>query len=286
MRRLLKDPLILFLIAGAAVFALAGFVEKTDDPRHIRVDSETLTQFVQHRSQLRDPELAGERLAGLSAQELRFVVDAYVREEALYREALRLGFGEGDYVVRRRLAQKVEFMADGAASALAPLTEEALRDYFTKHREDYRQPPNLTLTHVFFDASLRGETSARDAAEGMLDQLRAEQTGFNEAAGRGDAFLYHRNYAESTQADLTGHFGASMADALFEIEPSHWQGPLKSPYGWHLVLIANRDNGGLPTFSEMRPRVRTDAERARRQEFTSARIAEIVGTYTVTAELN
>ena len=220
----------------------------------------------------------------MTPAELQFVIDSYVREEALYREALRLGFGEGDYVIRRRLAQNVEFMADGAASALPPLGEAALRDHFESRLEDYRLPPSLTLTHVYFDTSRRGAAQAREAAHQALARLRAESTGFNAAAGLGDAFLYHRNYVESSRADLAGHFGETMAGALFDLEPAAWQGPLRSPYGLHLVLIATRGEGGLPAFEEVRQRVRADAEQARRREFTAARIGDIVGAYRVTAD--
>lgn len=282
--RVLKDPLFLFLIAGAAVFAASKLLDRDRDPRHIHVDLDALTAFVQHRSQLQDPELARARLNGMTPEELQFVIDSFVREEALYREALRLGFGERDYVIRRRLAQNVEFMADGAASALPPLEDSDLRDFFEARREEYRQPPALTLTHVFFDAARRGEAPALEAAQQALAKLRAENTGFNEAAGRGDAFLYHRNYVEISRNDLAGHFGESMAGALFGLETGGWHGPLRSSYGLHLVLIARRDEGGLPTFEAMRPRVRADAEQARRREFTAARIAEIVGAYRVTAD--
>ena len=282
--RALKDPLFLFLIAGTSLFAISVLVDKDPDPHNIHVDLDALTAFVQHRSQLQHPQLARARLEGMTPAERQFVIDSYVREEALYREALRLGFGDGDYVIRRRLAQNVEFMADGAASALPPLDEAALREYFESNREDYRQPPSLTLTHVFFDTSRRGEAQAREAAQQSLARLRAENIGFNAAAGQGDAFLYHRNYAESSGSDLAGHFGETMAGALFDIEPGAWQGPLRSPYGLHLVLIAARGEGGLPAFEEVRLRVRTDAEQARRREFTAERIDEIVGAYRVTAD--
>ena len=282
--RAFKDPLSLFLVAGAIIFLGSRFAGDAGDPRQIHVDLDTLTTFVQHRSKLQDPELARARIEGMPPEELRFVVDSYVREEALYREALRLGFGNGDYVIRRRLAQNVELMADGAASALPPFDEPALRDYFESHREDYRQPPALTLTHVFFDSSRRGTVQAGQAAHQALAQLQAENTGFNQATGRGDAFLYHRNYVESSRADLAGHFGETMAGALFDLEPGTWQGPLRSPYGLHLVLIARRGDGGLPNFEDLGPRVRADAEQARRREFTAARIDEIVAAYRVTID--
>ena len=283
--RAFKDPLFLFLVAGAAVFAAAALLDEERDPHHIQVELDALTAFVQHRSRSQDAERARARLANMAPEELRFVIDSYVREEALYREALRLGFGDSDYVIRRRLVQNVEFMAEGAASALPPPDETALRGYFGRHREDYRQPPSLTFTHVFFDTARRGPARARTAAQRELVRLREAGAGFHAAAGRGDAFVYHRNYVERSRSDLAGHFGEPMADALFELEPGDWNGPLRSPYGLHLVLVAERDGGGLPTFEEVRPRVRADAEQARRREFTAARIDEIVSAYRVTTDL-
>ena len=284
MKRVFKDPLFLFLVAGAAIFAGYKLARDSADPREIRVDSDALTAFVQHRSQFQDPERARARLAAMSAGELQFVIDSYVREEALYREALRLGFDDGDYVIKRRLGQRVEFMAEGAASTLPPLDEAAQQAWFDKHGEDYIQPPALTLTHVFFDASARGDSAAVELAQQALADLRATGVDFNAAAGRGDLFLYRRNYVESSRVDLAGHFGEATAQALFELEPGAWQGPLRSPYGAHLVLIAARDDGGLPAFEAVRDRVRTDAEQARRREFTSARIDAIVAAYRVTTD--
>ena len=288
MKRVFKDPLFLFLVAGAAIFAGYKLTRDTADPRHIAVDFEALTAFVQHRSQFQDPERARSRLAAMTAEELQFVIDSYAREEVLYREALRLGFGDGDYVIKRRLGQKVEFMAQGAASTLPPLDEPALRAYYDSHRQDYLQPPTLTFTHVFFDVSAQGEAAAAELAEQALADLRAAAVGFNEAAGRGDLFMYHRNYVESSRVDLAGHFGEPMAHTLFELEPGAWRGPLRSPYGLHLILIAARAPGGPLQFDEVLSRVRTDATQARRRAFTSARIGEIVGAYrvTLTAPLN
>ena len=283
-KRVSKDPLFLFLVAGIALFAVYRLAEGGRDPRHIRVNAESLTAFVQHRSQLQDPARARARLAGMSDAERQLVIDSYVREEALYREALRLGFDDGDYVIRRRLGQKVEFMADGAAAALPPLDDDALREWFTGHRDDYLQAPTLTLTHVFFDASRRGAAAARQAAQQALHELSADGTGFNEASGRGDAFPYHRTYAESAPIDLAGHFGQAMADALFELQPGAWQGPLQSPYGLHLVLVAEHRPGRMPEFEEVRDRVRIDAAQARRRAFTEARIDGIVGAYRVTVD--
>ncbi len=283
MKRALKDPLFLFLVTGAAVFVVYQLADR-GDPRHIRVDAESLTAFVQHRSQLQDPARARARLAGMNEQELQFVIDGYVREEALYREALRLGFGDGDYVIRRRLGQKVEFMAEGAASSLPALDDDALRAWFESHRENYRQPPVLTLTHVFFDVSRRGEAAAAQAAQRALKELQARGTGFNDATVAGDAFPYHRTYAESSRVDLAGHFGQALADALFELQPGAWQGPLVSPYGLHLVLVAEHKPGRAPPFEEVRERVRTDAGQARRRAFTGARIAGIVNSYRVTID--
>ena len=284
MQRVFKDPLFVFLIAGAAVFAGYRLADEADDPRHIRVDAHTLTAFVQHRSQINDPALARARLAGMTTEELGFIIDSYVREEALYREAVRLGFADGDYVMRRRLAQQAEFMAEGAASALPPLKEPDLRTYYERHRDDYAAPANLTFAHVYFDVSARGAGTARESAQQTLAELKARRADFNDAAGQGDSFLYHRNYVERSRRDLAGHFGDAMADALFDLKPGTWQGPLQSPYGLHLVFVAARAPGGPVAFEDARARVRTDAEQARRRAFANARVEEMVSAYRVTIE--
>jgi len=120
------------------LFALARLTadDRTSE-RQIRVTQDVLIEFVQNRSRDFAPQSAARRLAALTPEERRALAEEYVREELLYREALKLGLEQHDYVIRRRLAQKLEFVA-AAMVPQAPPDDAALQAYYAQHKADYR----------------------------------------------------------------------------------------------------------------------------------------------------
>ena len=286
MKSVLKEPLVHFLAAGLGLFVLFGIVNRDEpdgDPNVVIVDHDALLTFTQYRIKAFNPTLAEEKLASLSGDELQRLIDDYVREEVLHREALQLGLDEDDYVIRRRLVQKLEFITEGFAEAGANLDQAALRRYFDANKADYYVEPFVTFTHVFFETEDRPRAEAQAAAEKKLVELNRDSVLFADAPQHGDRFLYHVNYVERTPEYVASHFGVPMAKALFELEPNDliWRGPFDSPYGVHLVLLTTSEPGRDPDLSELEGRVREDAKRARIREETEAAIADIVGTYDV-----
>jgi len=194
-----------------------------------------------------------------------------------------LGLGEDDYVIRRRLVQKLEFITEGFAEAGAKVDQSALRRYFDANKADYYVEPFVTFTHVFFETEDRPREQAQAAAEKKLVELNRNGVAFADAPQHGDRFLYHVNYVERTPDYVASHFGVPMAKAVFELEPNDfiWQGPFDSPYGVHLVLLTTNEPGRDPELAELEDRVRVDAQRAMIREETEAAIADIVGSYDV-----
>jgi hypothetical protein len=284
--RLLKEPLVHFLAAGIGLFVLFGVVnrdEPSDDPNVVIVDHDALLTFTQYRIKAFNPVLAQEKLDSLSDDELQNVIDDFVREEVLHREALQLGLEEDDYVIRRRLVQKLEFITEGFAEAGAGVDEAALGRYFDANKADYYVQPFVTFAHVFFETEDRPREQAHEAAEKKLAELNRDGVQFAEAPQHGDRFLYHVNYVERTPDYVVSHFGAPMAKAVFELEPNDfiWRGPFDSPYGVHLVMLTTNEPGRDPELSELEGRVREDARRAMIREETEAAITDIVGSYDV-----
>jgi hypothetical protein len=286
LKRFLKEPLVHFLAAGLGLFVLFGVVnrDKPDaDPNVVTVDHDALLTFVQYRIKAFNPKLAEEKLSSLSDDELQNLIDDYVREEVLHREAVALGLGEDDYVIRRRLVQKLEFITEGFAEAGAKVDQSRLRRYFDANKADYYVEPFVTFTHVFFETEDRPREQAHAAAEKKLVALNRNGVPFADAPQHGDRFLYHVNYVERTPDYVASHFGVPMAKAVFELEPNDftWQGPFDSPYGVHLVLLTTNEPGRDPELAELEDRVRVDAQRAMIREETEAAIADIVGSYEV-----
>ncbi len=287
MSRLLRDPLSHFLLGGLLLFLAFEWLGGSDPGAGasdvIVVDRAALLGFVQNRTKAFDLELAAARLDALSEAERALLIEDYVREEALHREALALGLDEDDYVLRRRLVQKLEFVAQGFAEADGGLDEAELAAFFAAHRDEYRVAPHVTFTHVFLDAERRGWEDARSEARAALARLRAERVPFTGAPRHGDRFLYHLNYVERTPEYVTSHFGPETGRALFALEPdaSRWHGPFESPFGAHLVMVTDRAAGRLPTLDEVRGRVEEDARRARMRERSEEAIRAIVDRYDV-----
>jgi len=283
---LVRDPLVHFLVAGAALFGVHALVRGGDanavDERVVVVDRAALLEFVQQRSSAFEPGFAEARLDALSRPELARLVDDYVREEVLEREARRLGLDRGDYVIRRRLAQKLEFVARGFADAAGPPPATEVEAFFAAHRADYRVEANVTFAHVFFDAELHGAEGARRLAQAKLAELRAARVPFDDAPAHGDRFPYHVNYVERTADYVASHLGEEWARTVFALDPGEtWQGPLDSTYGSHLVLVARRDDGREPALAEIRGRVEADAQAAALEERAEAAVRALIDAYDV-----
>ncbi len=290
MTRFLRDPLFHFAAVGLALFLLfsaLGQAETDADSSEILVNRDTMLTFIQYRTRSFDRALAEQRLDALSEEERQRLVDEYLREEVLYREGLGLGLDADDYVIRRRLIQKVEFLAEGFAGAAIELTDEDLQAHFEQNKQDYFVAPSITFTHVFFDRSKHGD-GALALAEAALTRLNAEQVPFSGAPGQGDRFPFHVNYVERTYDFIASHFGPEMTADLFALsaEEGVWQGVYTSPYGAHLVMVTSLSQGQDAEFEAVKTRVAEDARRARLEADKEAAIARIASEYDIEIDLS
>ncbi|MCY3840032.1 MAG: peptidylprolyl isomerase [Gammaproteobacteria bacterium] len=286
MAKALKDPLGHFLVLGLALFALFAWVtrdEASSDDRVINVDRPALLTHIQYHARAFSPDAAAAHLDGMSDTELDRLVDSFVREEALYREALSLGMDQTDHVIKHRLVQSIEFITDDLALRTTEVSDDELKTYFEANRERYRIEPTVTFTHVFFNGERHGVEEARNLANVKLAELNRDRVPFTDAPGHGDRFLYLVNYVERTEDLVASHFGAEMAGVVFALvaDDANWVGPLESRYGQHLVLLTARTEERNPELVEVEARVRADAERETAEMRRDAAIETLVDTYDI-----
>jgi hypothetical protein len=275
-RRLLREPLVHFVAAGGALFLAYVLTESRNDAHEdattIVVDRRSLLAFMQYRANAFDSGVFAAALNDLPADEVERLIDAYVDEEILYRQASELGLADSDYVIRQRMIQKADFLLGDVASGSIDVDDEELRAYFEASKDAYAIAPSVTFAHVFFDADRHGAASARAAAEEAAHTLTAAGTSFEGATDEGDRFPFLTSYVERTPDYVASHFGAEFATALAALTPSTvaWQGPLRSAYGEHVVLLTARTPARHPELEAVRDTVERDyrdslsrAERAR-----------------------
>jgi hypothetical protein len=214
--------------------------------------------------------------------ELEGLTKEYIRETAFYREALAMGLDKDDTIVRRRLAQKLEFLVQDLID-VKPATDEELEAYFDEHRADYRQPDLITFTHAFVDPdkwSNQTESHAATVLEG-LEQADDPTSGAKEL---GDPFMLQLYYPERTEAEISKLFGGGFARSVGDLSLGAWQDPVLSGYGVHLVYVHAKETFPDPAFANVRDRVAEDWMEAKREELNDEYRERLLEKYTVVIE--
>ena len=206
------------------------------------------------------------------------MVENKVREEVLYREAIAMGLDKDDTIVKRRMAQKMQFLAEDVAAAREPTTDE-LRAWFGEHSDLFALPGRVSFRHLYFSWDGRGE-AARDDAAKVLTELAGEPPD-SERASLADPFMFQDYYGDRTSEEIAREFGPAFAQAVVKLAPGAWQGPLESGYGWHLVFVEGAVPGRTPAFEEVEPDVKTAWLGAQKAEAWRKAYAEMRARYTV-----
>ena len=269
-KRLLRDPLVHFALIGIALFALFRSIGASDgsagDP--IRLTASDLVGL-QARWEL-------QRGRPPTADELHGLIEDRVREEILYREALSLGLDRDDTIVRRRLAQKMEFLASDTVDVPAPGDDELVA-FLEQHPGRFRIPGRVTFEQIYFGRATHGE-EVGDVAAGALEAVRAGEP------VAGDRFLLPRRQERLTDDRLGQIFGEGFGDAVMALDPGRWEGPIASGYGLHLVIVEESQPARAPTLDEVGEAVRREWEAARREEQSQAFYQELRARYPVEIE--
>ncbi len=249
--KILREPLVHFMFIGAVIYLLyAVFAEPAAE--------ETDKTIVVSAGEIEWMQTAWQKRWNRPPTDAEFdgLIQQYIKETVLYREALTMGLNKHDIVIRRRLAQKLEFLARDLVS-LTPPTEEELQTYFTEHQDRYQDPVRFTFTQVFIDPDKRGDATLDDA-EKIKATLMAQGNVIDDAGALGDDFMLQNYYPENDQADIQKLFGSGFAESLAELSIGHWHGPVLSGYGVHLVYVHSIIEPPAAVFAEVRERVVQD----------------------------
>jgi len=285
MRSLMKEPLFQFLFIALLLLLGERWFNADDyayDEYHIEVDDAALLQFMQLRAKTFKPEEALQALQALSTEDRQRLMDDYAREEALFREAMALNLDKNDQIIRRRLIQKMDYLAQGFYDEADPLTEDDLRDYYGEHRDEYKKPASATFTHVFVSSERHGSDQASAMAAELQKTLNAENVPFENAPRYGERFLYNRNYVNRDDDEIGSHFGSQFQQQVFAFETSdQWRGPVQSDYGWHLVLLVKNTPSYIPSLEEIAANVFADAQREQQQQIKRKSIDKLMAKYRI-----
>jgi parvulin-like peptidyl-prolyl isomerase len=281
----LREPLVHFLAAGAALFFVAGWIWPAPEAgRVITVGEEQLLEHLQARAQLYDEESFAELLANMSDEERAQLVRDAAVSEALYREGQALGLAEADPLVKQRVIQQMRLLLMEEQASDVELSDADVRAYYDANTARYAEGARVSFTHVFFSKDRRGD-AAEGAARAAIAELQGDAVPFSEAGQHGDRFLYQLNYAEAATREIAGQFGDEFTLSLFALEPGEtWQGPLESTHGWHVIGLRAKQEPRIPPFEEIAGRVAEDALAEARSARAIAAIDRLMANYEIRDE--
>ena len=274
MPKLLKDPLVHFMLIGAAIFvgfALRDQASSNDSRRIVVTEAEV--------------ESLWQALSMLSGQapteaDIRQLVEPRIREEVLYREALALGLDRDDSQIRQRLVEKMTFLTEDLLPAEPP-ADAALEAFFAANADLFAEPARMSLEQIYFSPSEHGQ-DVEAAAAAALAELTARD-GSNETD---DGPAPTRRYERVTAAELGRELGGEFATAVLGLPgDGDWHGPIRSLFGAHLVRVSAIEARRIPELADARDRVLEAFTEAQRRAVNEAAYEELRARYDVVIEM-
>lgn len=209
----LREPLLWFFIIGAILFTADDYFSGQSD--RVVVD-----------------ELVRERLNKLwqvqtgnpaTKDELDSLVQNWIREEVLFREALRLGLDRDDSIVRRRLVQKLGFLVEEVEAE--DDQRQAVQQYYDDNIEKYSLAARYSFSQIFFS----------DASRSVEIRSKLEQG--EDWRDLSETSMLSDSYVTRNEKEITAIFGRSFAGYLYSFVLEKWVGPVRSSFGFHLIRL-------------------------------------------------
>jgi len=272
-KKFLKEPLLHFLVIGAVLFGAYAWRNRGpsggSQSLQVRVSEADVLWLKETwaKQWQREPD----------QNELRGLVTEFLKEELLAREARELGFDQDDPFVRRRLAQKVEFMMQDTSRLVEP-TEDDLKKFYRAHPERFSESARVSFTHLYFSRDQRKDAAA-DARAALAELSHSPLAA--RPSELGDHLLIDSEFRDADSQSVSGQFGAKFASALFALPPGAWHGPIESGYGLHLVRVTSQSPARLREFTEVRAQVLDRWHDQRQREDNEKYFAGLLKKYDV-----
>ncbi|MCB2173705.1 peptidyl-prolyl cis-trans isomerase [bacterium] len=277
--KILKEPLLHFLLIGAGLFFLSGYGNGPaplptgqigESSTEIVVTGSDIDQLVETFSKTWQREPTQKEKAGL--------IETFIRDEIYYRQARAMGLDRQDPVIRRRMRQQMEFIFEDISSQDEP-TDAELSAFMLENPERYLIDPQVSFLHVY----IRTDGATPQAENEAMRLLSLLQEGA-EPSTLGAPFLLGNDFHLSPLWEIKSRFGDSFGNKLMEVQSGRWEGPLPSAFGLHLVFITDVKESRLPPLAEVREVVARDLMRVRQQMLKDDAYARLREKYTVVIE--
>lgn len=257
---ILKQPLVWFALVGTLLFV-------ADEQLSVDRNEIIVTAAIQKRLSDLWTSQTG---SVASVEELDSLIENWISEEVLYQEALRLGLDYEDSIVRRRLVQKLGFIAETEGSS-AP-ERKALQEFYESNITSYTLPLRYSFQQLYFNT--------RADAELALEQIGSGK----DVRSLGVPSMLNPSYAYRSSLELEATFGAGFVDQLAALNTGSWQGPIQSEFGFHLMFLSALHPQETSPFDSVEQQVLQDFYRSQQMNAKDIYLENLLEEYTISVD--
>ncbi len=269
MKKLLKEPLVHFILIGIFLFALYGVVNKNENEGEvILLDQSDVDNIIASW------EMQWKRFP--TEEELKNLLEQNVKQEIFYQEALKMNLDHNDEIIKRRLAQKMEFLSNDISSLKVP-SDEDIQFFYNQNKLKYEVSSKYSFYQIIFSPDKRTNPTI-DANKVLTDFKNAS---FEEMKNKGDQMPFAYFMSDVNTNDIAYQFGSMLSERFEEIPINQWYGPVTSSFGEHLIYITSKTDKRIPDLAEVKKDVLLDYEYDQQQKTNEAIIKELKKKYSV-----
>ena len=233
----MKYKVSIFFIIGFTLYLIDVALNNYDDKEIYISDQEIISLVTAWKSKVgRNP----------NDDEITRIINNLVEEEILYREALKLGLDKEDRIIKRRLAQKISFLKQESIPD-SPSNQDLI-EYFNKNNDKYFIDPTYTFSHYFFSSENISNERASKAYSDLLNNIDINS----------DPFFLGKNFVDLSVKKIEREFGKDFSINFVNVELNKWVGPIKSPFGHHIIYVTKYTEGYLPDITNVLKQVEVD----------------------------
>tara|TARA_B110000037_G_scaffold210509_1_gene260945 strand:+ start:1544 stop:2344 length:801 start_codon:yes stop_codon:yes gene_type:complete len=254
--------ILVFFAIGLLIFFLDIGFNSEQNPKDISISDQELTSLLSAwQSQVGRPP---------SDEEVVNIINNFVQEEILYREALLLGLDQEDRIIKRRLAQKITFLKQETIPNEP--SQEDLKKFFKQNKNNYFVPATYSFSHHYFSK----ESNAKERAVKAFNDYQT-----NQAELAGDPFFLGKNFYQNSSNDIKKNFGELFFLAIENLALNEWSGPHESAFGQHIIKLKEVKTGFYPSLEQVLLKVQQDYLSQSQDKAIAEYIDEIRSQYRV-----
>lgn len=206
-----------------------------------------------------DAELANVVRLAEQQRELRYVripASDYTDASKVTDEELRQYYEDHQrqFVVPERVRISYLRLNADALKDQVEVDEEGLREYFDTYREELIANQERRVRHILLETDGDGDAEKLKLANKLIEELK-------DGADFADLARQYSNDPGSAEdgGDLgwvnRGVMVEAFEDAVFEAQKDEIVGPVKTEYGYHIILVTDIRGGEEATFEQVRSQV-------------------------------